>query len=224
MLFHRCFCLGRGIVTHHFWKLGFKVQSIDNDPVSNATIKADVLSLEPKDLKVVPDFIWASPPCQTYSNMAGGKHRSQGEPEKSPEALQHNFFFTQMEKFMRYTRAHHPHAIFVIENPVGQMACMPLMKALERELGLYKATVDYCMFGRDEKKPTCLWTTDRGLHARLSGCRCTHPPGSHEDVRSNAHYYDYSSIPESLASVVSSYVYSKLTLDGVREWPAKKPN
>jgi site-specific DNA-cytosine methylase len=207
-------------VTHHFWKLGFKVQSIDNDPFSNSTMKADILSVEPTDLKVVPDVIWASPPCQTYSNMAGGKHRSREKPEKSQEALEHNFFFAQMAKIMRFTRARHPHAIFIIENPIGLMAHMPLMAALEKELGLYKVMVDYCAFGRDEKKPTFLWTNDRGLHARLSGFRCTHPPGSHENVRRNAHVYDYSSIPEALASLVASYVFSKFTLDGVRDRPA----
>lgn len=55
-------------------------------------------------------------------------------------------------------KAKNPHLIAVIENPVGLLSKMPLMAELERSLGLYRTTVDYCAFGRSDKKPTHLWT------------------------------------------------------------------
>ena len=58
--------------THSFTKvaqdLGYEVISLDCDPKSGATITADILEF---DYKIWPpghfDFIWASPPCTTFS-------------------------------------------------------------------------------------------------------------------------------------------------------------
>jgi len=89
----------------------------------------DILDIEPKDLAFVADFIWASLPCHTYSNLAAGKHRSakNGEYEKTEEARLNNFLFLKMVKFMKDAKKKHPHLIVAIENPVGQLQKMPLM-------------------------------------------------------------------------------------------------
>lgn len=107
----------------------WKVVSLDIDENSNATLCKDILEVEPCDLPFVPDFIWASPPCHTYSFLAGGAHRSarHGKYEKTEEACRNNFLFTKMVRFMKQARSLHPHLIVVIENPVGQLQKMPLM-------------------------------------------------------------------------------------------------
>ena len=66
-----------------------------------------------------------------------------------------------MVKILNEAKTIHPHLIVVIENPRALMAHMPLMKELERSFGLYRTTVDYCAFGRFDKKPTDLWTNVR---------------------------------------------------------------
>jgi len=90
----------------------------------------------------------------------GGKHRNAEtkEFEKTPEALEHNHLFAKMAQLIHEAKSIHPHLIFVIENPVGLMSKMPLMKELIDSMGLYQTSVDYCAFGRFDKKPTHLWT------------------------------------------------------------------
>ena len=81
-----------------------------------------------------------------------------GEFEKTPEAHEHNRLFVQMAYIMRWAAQLNPHLIVVIENPVGYLQRMPLMKELSASLGLESVTVHYCALGRDDKKPTQLWT------------------------------------------------------------------
>lgn len=67
------FC-GCNIVSQEFAEHKWRVRSIDNCPKSYATDQVDIMKLKYEDIGFVPDFIWASPPCFTYSNMAGKQH------------------------------------------------------------------------------------------------------------------------------------------------------
>ena len=58
---------GTGAATQAFADRGHKVIRIDNNPKLKPDIVADVCFLPLKDLK--PDFVWASPPCQDFSNV-----------------------------------------------------------------------------------------------------------------------------------------------------------
>jgi hypothetical protein len=90
--------------------------------------------------------------------MTGGRHRSVKKFEKSEEALLNNELFLKTMNIMIETQRKHPHVIVVIENPVGLLKYMPLMQQFEKTLGLCLARVDYCAFGREDMKPTLLWT------------------------------------------------------------------
>lgn len=154
------FC-GCAAVSHEFLDRKWRVRCLDNDMEhSNATDVVDVMKVQYDNIGFVPDFIWCSPPCFTYSNLAGGKHRSPstGEFAKTPEAHEHDRIFIQMAAILTFFKKKNPRLIVVIENPRGLLAKMPLMHALEEEFPLRKAEVDYCQFGRDDKKPTDLWT------------------------------------------------------------------
>ena len=212
---------GEGIVSQEFSEHKFAVKSIDIDPASYATNILDLLQVRYNDIGFVPDFIWASPDCSTYSNLAGGSHRNcrQKQYEKSPEAYHHNDLFNQMVYIMRWAKKYNPHLIVVIENPQGQMSKMPHMIEFVKSFGLHQATVHYCAFGRLDKKPTCLWTNDHSLYVRLSKFRCTeercpyynkiHPVG----VRSHGRDFNAASIPQRLAEEVADYVFSKFYID-----------
>lgn len=153
------FC-GEGIVTQEFCERKFNVKSIDINSDSYATNVLDIRTARYKDIGFVPDFIWASPPCTTFSNLAGGTHRNvaAGEFEKSQEAHDHNDLFSQMVYLMKWAKSKNPHLIVVIENPQAQMQKSPDMIDFMETFGLHKATVNYCAFGRLDKKPTNLWT------------------------------------------------------------------
>ena len=168
------FC-GEGIVTQKFCERKFNVISIDIDPPSGASMVLDIRKVKYEDIGFVPDFIWASPPCTTFTHLAGGHHRNiaEGEYEKTQTAHDHNILFAQMVCLMKWVKSKNPNLIVVIENPAAQMQKVPMMIEFMKTFGLYKAKVDYCAFGQLDKKPTNLWTNYYGLYNRLSHFRCS---------------------------------------------------
>ena len=90
----------------------------------------------------------------------GGVHRNteREEFEKTSEAHENNSYFTRMAHIMRWAKKLNPHLIVCIENPVGQMAKVPLMEQLTEDFGLHQQIVHYCALERDDKKPTIIWT------------------------------------------------------------------
>lgn len=84
---------------------------------------------------------------------------ARGEYELTPQAHEQNYLFAKMAHIMHQAKAKNPHLIVVIENPSGGcLKDMPLMKELESSLGIERTEIDYCAFGREDKKPTSLWT------------------------------------------------------------------
>ena len=61
---------GTGSVGKVAKRMGFKVISLDIDEKSKPDILINILKWNYKKLEVIPDFIWASPPCNTYSPLA----------------------------------------------------------------------------------------------------------------------------------------------------------
>lgn len=160
-----------------------------------------------QDLHYVPDFIWASPPCQTYSRAACDHHRSRktGQLSKSTTAHEHDALFIKMMEILRWAKEFHEHVIICIENPVGNLQNMPLMDELKEQIGLCDpVTIHYCAFGREEMKPTHIWTNDAVLRDRLSKFTCKRKctvDQRHLGVQGNTQNFDFSAIPEHLATL-----------------------
>jgi len=217
------FC-GSAIVTSEFAHLKWETDSIDVLKESNATIVKDILKLEYTDLRFVPDCIWASLPCETYSVAAGNYHRSTktDDLDKSQKARQHNFIFLKMTKLMAWAKENHPHLIVVIENPVGTLQKMPLMQEFIERFGLYSVTVNYCAFGRDEKKPTMIWTNDFGLKSSLQEYTCEkkckyYGRNAKHILQVNDRTHDCSVIPQPLAEEVAEYINAKFVRNRIRK-------
>jgi len=217
------FC-GKAVVSQEFAQLKWACDSVDILEDSNATIKMDVLKMQCTDLKFVPDCIWASLPCQTYSNACGPHHRcpKSGNLDKTKVAREHDYLFLQMTKIMAWAREKHPHLIVVIENPNGKLKNMPLMVEFTKRFHLQSTVVDYCAFGRDEKKPTMIWTNCFELLCSLHEFTCKNKcnfgqQGYKHILPATSHTHDCSVIPQPLAEEVAECITAKFYMDRIRK-------
>ena len=133
---------------------GWKVLSVDNNPSLDPDICADVLTWNYKTVSPPPDFIWASPPCTTYSIAATWyRHRdpSTGEPW-TEDAVEADKILRRTLRIIRHFLSLNPQMRFCIENPRGYMRT-------KRELArLHRATTTYNNYGFPIAKPTDFWS------------------------------------------------------------------
>lgn len=62
-------------------QLGFNVFSCDWQPFDKINFVGDIEDLTKEDVPFIPDVIWASPDCTTYSIAAISHHRDNGNPK-----------------------------------------------------------------------------------------------------------------------------------------------
>lgn len=151
---------------------GHEVFSVEWDKrFKNIDLYADIMTITATDIVEMfglPDVVWASPDCTTFSIAAISHHR-----RKNPETgnldpvSEYAKFCDKVDRHvlqiiadlnrMRLERGL-PELIFFIENPVGAMQKMTWM------LWLPRYTVTYCQYELDKpveqrrKKPTDIWT------------------------------------------------------------------
>ena len=148
-------CIGKA-----FEKKGHEVYSIEWDKShENIDWYMDIGQITVQDIIDrfgVPDVIWASPDCTTFSVAAISKHRRK-EPDGNLTPI------SEYAKFCDMVDSHvidlikelleiNPNLIYFIENPRGGLRKMNFMK------GLPRYTVTYCQYGDTRMKPTDLWT------------------------------------------------------------------
>jgi hypothetical protein len=78
--------------------------------------------------------------------------------EKTEASHLHSRMLERILCLMLWAKAKNPHLIVAIENPIGFLSKMPLMKRVEEELRLHCTTVDYSALGCKDKKITHIWT------------------------------------------------------------------
>jgi len=135
---------------------GHEVYSVEwNKDFEDINLYADIMTVTAEQIIKefgVPDIIWASPDCSTYSVAAISKHRRK-EPNGTLTPI------TQYATFCDMVNAHVIDLIielnpkyYFIENPVGGLRKMDFMQDLPRY------TVTYCQYGERRQKPTDIWT------------------------------------------------------------------
>lgn len=141
-----------------FEQRGHKVISVEWDKdFENIDLYEDINNVTAKDIiKLcggIPDVIWASPDCSTYSIAAISHHRKKNEETCNLDAT------SDYAKFCDRTNKHVLDLIqelkpkyYFIENPRGGLRKMDFMK------GLYRHTITYCQYGDTRMKPTDIWT------------------------------------------------------------------
>lgn len=149
---------GTRSISKAFEKNGWKTYSIEwNKDFENIDLYEDINKVSAEDIiklcGSIPDVIWASPDCTTYSIAAISYHRKKNKETGNLDAI------SEYAKFCDKTNKHVLDLIqelkpkyYFIENPRGGLRKMDFMK------GLYRYTVTYCQYGDKRMKPTDIWT------------------------------------------------------------------
>lgn len=149
---------GTRSISRAFERRGHKTFSVEWDKkFKDIDIYDDVNNITPEKVidlcGSVPDVIWASPDCTTYSIAAISHHRTKNPETGSLDPV------SDYAKFCDKTNRHVIDLIkqlkpkcFFIENPRGGMRKMDFMQ------GLPRYTVTYCQYGDKRMKPTDIWT------------------------------------------------------------------
>lgn len=149
---------GTRSISKAFEKRGHKTYTVEWDKrFDNIDCYDDVNNLTADSIKAlcdgVPDVIWASPDCTTYSVAAISHHRRKNKDSQSLDPV------SNYAKLCDRTNKHVLELIkelkpkvFFIENPRGGLRKMDFMQCLPRY------TVTYCQYGDNRMKPTDIWT------------------------------------------------------------------
>lgn len=145
---------GTGSVGKVAEDMGFSVVSLDIDPLSNATITQSILDWDYEDFfnknNYIPDFIWASPPCNTFSPLAyplKERDPQTGEP-RSARAEEGTAILYKTLKIINFFKSKNPNLLYVVENPRGMMRKDKKIKKL-----MLNSTL-YCLYGDKRRKAT----------------------------------------------------------------------
>lgn len=139
-------------------KKDFNIVSLDLNEKSKATITTDILNWDYEkyfeESKFIPDFIWASPPCNTFSVLAyprKERNTKTAEPISERAKVGTNILYRTLD-IIEFYKSKNPNLLFVIENPFGMMRNDKKIKELKHHL------TAYCLYGFEVMKPTNFFT------------------------------------------------------------------
>lgn len=121
-------------------KLGLNVFSVDWEKYENINLSIDIGELKKEDVPFIPDIVWASPDCTTYTIAAISTHRNKTEP-KSDYAKKCDTVNQHFISLIKEWLVINPNMVFFIENPRGMLRHMEWMQEFKRN------TVWYCFSG-----------------------------------------------------------------------------
>lgn len=197
-------CIGKA-----FEKKGHEVYSIEWDKShENIDWYMDIGQITVQDIIDrfgVPDVIWASPDCSSYSVAAISRHRRR-EPDGNLTPISEYAKFCDevnknVMKLIDDLLEINPNLIYFIENPRGGMRKMNFIKDKPRY------TVSYCQYGDERMKPTDLWTNHSNPRFRPpckngDPCHTPAPRGSRTGTQGRKGSVQRALIPEQLCDHV----------------------
>lgn len=144
---------------------GHRTFTVDIEEKFEPDLVVDVIDLKTETILELfgqPHIIWASPPCQCFS--------------ETKEAVR------TVQKTLSLITKLNP-TFWIIENPRGMLRKMPFMGSIHR------ATITYCQYGDKNQKPTDLWHNVFSWIPKLQcgpgqDCHEAAPRGSESGVQS----------------------------------------
>ena len=155
----------------------------------------------------IPDVIWASPDCTSYSVAGISHHRVKEENGNLKPISEYAKFCDEVNKhvidLINELQCYNPNLIYFIENPRGGLRKMDFMK------GLPRYTVTYCQYGDNRMKPTDIWTNYKNPNFKPmchNGDKChqSAPRGSKTGTQGIKGKVKRSLIPEELCDYIVS--------------------
>lgn len=192
---------GTRSISKAFEERGYETYSIEWDKdFENISLYDDVNNVTAKDIiKLcggIPDVIWASPDCTTYSIAAISHHRKYVDDVLIPVSDYAKFCDKTNKHVLDLIQELKPKYYF-IENPRGGLRKMDFMK------GLYRYTVTYCQYGDTRMKPTDIWTNHPNPQFKQpckngDSCHEKAPRGSHTGTQGLKNSKERAVIPKAL--------------------------
>lgn len=175
-------------MSNTFKKHGWKTISIDYNPDYHPDIVMNVYDLTPDKIKCVcggkmPNVIWLSPDCTTYSKLGSRFHREKITRTPIPKSQyaeycdKNNRILFQMIKDLSSKFD----ILYFVENPRAFMRLMDFTENMPRY------TVTYCQYGDHNRKETDIWTNHPNPRFKpccKNGDKC-HLPVGHNGIYGN---------------------------------------
>lgn len=179
-------------------KYGIETYSTDISAFDGVDYVTDILNFDYNKVPFIPDVIWASPPCTTFSVASIGHHWEGGAKAYVPKTDKAILGMAISQKALEIINHYQP-KLWYIENPRGLLRKMYYMQELPRH------TIWYCKYGDKRAKPTDIWTNSQ-LWTPRPVCKngnknCHHEPaprGSKTGTQGLKNNYERSKIPEQL--------------------------
>lgn len=176
----------------------------------------DINEFDPNKVPFVPDVIWASPPCTSFSVASIGKHWTLDRRPKSEGAEMGLQILNKTLEIIHFYMKYNSHLIWYIENPRGMMRKMDVWNGLP----INRHTVTYCQYGDSRMKPTDIWTNNFRWYPRPAckngmPCHISAPRGSTTGTQGLKGSYLRSQIPYELCKEI--ILASQVEYDYVRE-------
>jgi len=148
------FFSGTGSSTQAFKDAGHTVITFELDDFFEATEHANIFDLNAANLIAKygqPDFVWASPPCTSFSVASMGHHWINGGANPMPRTEAAKISQDLVTHTRQLIADLNPTKGWLMENPRGMLRKLPVVE------GLPRTTVTYCTYGDTRMKPTDLW-------------------------------------------------------------------
>lgn len=202
------FC-GTKSMSSAFEAAGWEVYTVDWEKNFNPTLCADIGTLTKEDIILlcggVPDVVWMSPDCTSYSIAAISKHRKKNTVTGELEPLSEYATFCDVvnKHIIDVVVNELKPKFYFIENPRGGMRKMGFVKELPRY------TVTYCQYGDSRQKPTDIWTNHPSPAFKPpckpgSPCHTAAPRGSHTGTQGLKDKVERARIPQKLCEHIVS--------------------
>jgi hypothetical protein len=198
------FFSGTGSSTQAFEDAGHTVYKFELDDSFEATEHVDIMNLTAEYLLATygkPDFVWASPPCTSFSVAAIGHHWISGGENPEPRTEQAR----QAQELVRHTitliKKLNPSKGWLIENPRGMLRKLSVVSSLPRY------TVTYCQYGDSRMKPTDLWGwvpswSPRSMCKNGDTCHVSAPRGAKTGTQGLSGAKERSKVPYELGKEI----------------------